>query len=336
MSYKVIRTNGYIYHSSTESNTKFKPKYYRKEKLGNNKHRYFYTKEEYDAWKNDNKPNEETTSKKDTKIIGDTTSKTSNTDKLDAYYSIKNSLQMGKNIVDKIAEEVDKGAREFYRQATEQNNAETNTKQKQPTTDNKVLNELTSFIEKYVPEQEDQAPIENNKLPELPVKKKVATEKQDQAAVNPNYLTMNEKYANNCMYCTATYELRQRGYDVEAAPMGEEYAGTWAECKSWYENPPEVTEVKLGEDVDADAKKIEKDLLSHGEGARGNFVVRWKDGNGHSVVWEVKNGKVVIRDCQTNTTHDVKELVYYSTQVEYMRTDNLEVSRNILEVVKKK
>ena len=79
---------------------------------------------------------------------------------------------------------------------------------------------------------------------------------------------------------------------------------------------------------------IEHDMLNEGEGARGNFVVSWIDGGGHSIVWEVEDGEVVYRDCQSNRKIDIEDYRIYAFSFMYFRTDNLTPNENVLGYVR--
>ena len=55
------------------------------------------------------------------------------------------------------------------------------------------------------------------------------------------------------------------------------------------------------------------------------------------MVWEKENGKVVIRDCQTNAVYKGRDLFYKdgskgivraNMQVQILRTDNREINKN--------
>lgn len=48
---------------------------------------------------------------------------------------------------------------------------------------------------------------------------------------------------------------------------------------------------------------IERRLLRQGDGARGNFGGQYAMGGGHSIIYEVANGKVIFRDGQTGQTY---------------------------------
>ena len=83
-------------------------------------------------------------------------------------------------------------------------------------------------------------------------------------------------------------------------------------------------------------KKIEKDILSQGEGASGSFILKWTKGGGHSVVYEVKDKKVILRDCQSGEVVNVDDYAKYAKTVIYFRTDNEELTDSALSAVKNK
>lgn len=141
----------------------------------------------------------------------------------------------------------------------------------------------------------------------------------------------NDGYLNNCAYCTLAYDMRQRGYDVEASASYFETMNDNAEIESWYEGG-QFTACESG-----DVYEIEKEILAtNPEGARGQFGCYWWYGGGHAMVYEVKNGEVWIRDCQHNEKYKLKEypLRDYFAGVDYMRTDNLKLTDRALIGVK--
>ena len=79
---------------------------------------------------------------------------------------------------------------------------------------------------------------------------------------------------------------------------------------------------------------MEENLKQYGEGARGHLGLYWKMGGGHDVIWEVENGEVVIRDCQINQVVELEDYLSRSSSYDYVRTDNLEPTEDILRTVR--
>ena len=140
-------------------------------------------------------------------------------------------------------------------------------------------------------------------------KEGVYSEKEDLAAVNPGFMNMNTNTKNNCMLCTTTYDLRKRGYDVTAQLDSQGY--NFADLKRWYPKAKIIQNTRYDETGRALKQKeyVEKtmnSLLKQGDGARGNLMVWFNSGGGHSVAYEVKNGKVSFKDGQANINMDGK------------------------------
>lgn len=195
----------------------------------------------------------------------------------------------------------------------------------------KQLEEITEWL--------DTIEKAHERFPLLYVKGKQGTDDEDQAAINPNYDKTSPEYSKNCAYCTAAYELRQRGYDVEANPMNGMRRifddNTDREITSWYKDPvvQKVSDIEGNEKTVTD--RITQDILSQGEGARGQFLMKYRDGSGHSIAYEVTNGEVLLRDCQINKTFKLETgLINISSKVTYFRTDNLELTDKIKKTVR--
>lgn len=152
----------------------------------------------------------------------------------------------------------------------------------------------------------------------------------DLAKVNPKYTT-GRLYQNNCGYTSTTYELRRRGYNVEANPLDGMYLADW---KRIFKNFKTV-----GVDAKRKAKvlpELVEKILSFGEGSRGGIFVVW-DGRswGHYFSWEVKDGSVLFVDPQNNMIDCSK---YFSrvkpSSIEFGRWDNLEMSDKVKDICK--
>lgn len=175
----------------------------------------------------------------------------------------------------------------------------------------------------------------------LPVIKGKHSEEQDMAAVNEKYNKGSYHYMLNCMFCTTAYELRRRGYDVEADAIRIKEVNTYSieDLSSWFENPkPTIIHTSA---INDEKKKLPNDaivkqiLKTSPPGSRGNLCVFWKAGGGHSMVYEVSSsGNLVIRDTQANKTVQLYSLVE-QTQPQFVvtRTDNLKLKEGVLDVI---
>lgn len=172
---------------------------------------------------------------------------------------------------------------------------------------------------------------------------------------------------NNCAYCTAAYELRRRGYDVKAAEaiVGVDlishpdlmFKGAKANLLV------DVTDYKKDKEgkyiLDKEGEKqmtfsaklfpkgiskqqfddIERELVKQGEGARGNIFGTFAGSAfaGHSMAYEIVNGKLCIIDAQVGSVHDgssIMKSAYQDLQnfreVYYTRTDNLQINDKLI------
>lgn len=204
-------------------------------------------------------------------------------------------------------------------------------------------------------------------------KNTILNSEENQEATNPNYDPYDDDYSMNCIKCTATYELRMRGYDVEAAPADKRpgiYSSqnssdldNWYKDAKHYEIQPDGTtkDISLSrkngmfETVDTIYKKFSgkyemsysgSDIRNALEknnppNSRGDISTVWTSGGGHSMVYEIDSkGKAIIRDCQTNRIYrsddDFEAIARSSGNVSFTRTDNLELRKGILVNVKRK
>ena len=173
------------------------------------------------------------------------------------------------------------------------------------------------------------------------------TNEEHQQAVNPEYSPFTYDYSQNCTFCSAAYDLRKRGYDVEANPISMAEAYVLDDVVSWYKDAQPVSkdtvekfyEEKASRNPDQTFTKNEmlhKALKSNGEGSRGHLVLYWTDGGAHDVIWEVENNAVTVRDCQTGATYEDLSILDCVSDYTYIRTDNLEPTEEILRAVRNK
>ena len=127
------------------------------------------------------------------------------------------------------------------------------------------------------------------------------TEEDDLKIINPTYDQSDPKSTNNCVLTSITYDLRRRGYDVVAnlSNLGNMTDLMINDC---YENVKGDKYKKAN-----DWSEVEKQVLQNNpEGSRGVITC---SGNmygqyfGHAMTYEIKNGRVIVRDPQSSETY---------------------------------
>lgn len=197
----------------------------------------------------------------------------------------------------------------------------------------------------------------------------ILTRDENMDKVNEAYDPYNSATSENCANCSAAYELRMRGYDVEAKAVDVKYNNRGDRFYDYFENAEVLCVYGDGsthtanekyvrklwgdgtslwddwtnkEDSDYyknkqsySSKSLEKAIKDNNPpGSRGMIDVDWKSGGAHSIVYEVDNsGKVTIRDSQTYDKYDVSELANKVGRVRICRTDNLQVKPSIKNAV---
>ena len=171
-------------------------------------------------------------------------------------------------------------------------------------------------------------------MPELNRKQVAMTLDADMAACNPKY-SKGGVYKNNCISCALAYDLRRRGYDVEAAPIDTTSAinGSLPVQLGFYKGEKLET-FDVPSDNNVAMKQFSDRILKYGDGSRGLLRIRWKNGNGHAAIWEVSGDTVVIRDPQNNTIVNLLDYVRRAKTFYYFRTDNLELTNKVTEFVR--
>jgi len=176
------------------------------------------------------------------------------------------------------------------------------------------------------------------------------SEKDDIARVNPGFNDLNADSKTNCQACTATYEMRKRGYDVTAmrstTGLYDDEVGRWFKKAKIDSVPGGINSTKpYSYDEWKEAKKSDRkvfsanaiqQMLGYGEGARGMLNVVWRSmyGMGHSVYFEVKNSKVRIIDAQSGAIfEEPTKFLNRACGALTVRLDNLAIDpENIKEV----
>lgn len=194
--------------------------------------------------------------------------------------------------------------------------------------------------------------LEIDKKTGLRLKDKECSPEEDMKHINPEYKNFDANTKNNCMLCTTAYELRRRGYDVRAGLTTTGYESK--EALKWFPkgkietayaapNPKdkkaiikENLKINFGAGGKEKYQKLSQLLFKYGNGARGNLMLLFAGGGGHSVVWENSGGKLVIRDCQSNKVYSspaqIKRILSQTISAQAMRTDNIDFD---LETIKR-
>ena len=160
--------------------------------------------------------------------------------------------------------------------------------------------------------------------------------KKDLYIVNGGKNGMNKSFlrSNNCALCTATYEMRRRGYDVQSQ---EAVDGVYTEVsQSLYPNlkKKDIHEVaKRTGDVSRDVGMIPqefddmvKNIVSESDNSRGSMRVTWAGDHGaHIFNYEVIDKQFYLVDTQPGeclSGKDAYKYLSHGMDVKYWRTDN--------------
>lgn len=192
-------------------------------------------------------------------------------------------------------------------------------------------------------------------LNDIPKQNPPKSREENLKATNPRFMK-ETGYDHNCQFCTTAYEMRCRGYDVEAS--GRMQGGSTDDLNQWYEPDPEFdynTEICDPDTAAAatneyyqtgdttrwaeQAQKLRKKMLTTmPEGSRGDISVAWNPytagGAGrHSMHFEIQNGDVIVRCAQSGQTFTLEELMPKIVTCQYARLDNLDFEEKALNCV---
>lgn len=165
--------------------------------------------------------------------------------------------------------------------------------------------------------------------------KPMSHKEADSGKANPHYDPKSRSYSENCQSCVYAYEMRLRGYDVQAkgwdsrnkdqVDLAKFMSLGWVDEKGKKPNShkPAIKDAAGVESfLDTKIKPNERYFLS----------VNWDDGGAHIVtISKNKNNKLSIYDPQLNKTYTGKDLKseyfdilqYNGYPIEIMRVDNL-------------
>ena len=157
---------------------------------------------------------------------------------------------------------------------------------------------------------------------------------EDAIDTNPNFKILGSNlYKRNCPNCTAAYELRRRGFDVEA--LGNKKGMILDKYFGIFKNMERYEIVKSpGDGVKEVTSAISEVTKEWGEGARGVVSVT-NNKIGHVFSMEIRGGKLEFIDPQLYTSRS-EEMFTTAKTIMFGRVDNLELSDEILSLVKKR
>lgn len=136
-------------------------------------------------------------------------------------------------------------------------------------------------------------------------------------------------YNLNCTNCSAAYELRRRGYDVEAMPYNYNFTlnDGMNDISKNYKNGLDWIESPVDNKSKTEALVKEAILKISSENQRGYVVT-----DAHIFNYEVEKGKVNWIDGQIPTINnsETSKVLKKSSQLHIARTDNKELDESIL------
>lgn len=207
--------------------------------------------------------------------------------------------------------------------------------------------------EKKFAEERAQNPID--KKTGFHKKTREMSPEEDMERVNPAYKNWDDNTKSNCVLCTMSYELRRRGYDVQAKKATSGYDG-YELPKDWFpgaklkESEGSMTDTAIVEmakkgyppriSKDNQKRMIDNtisEIQSQKDGARGQIAVTW-DGSfsGHSIAYANEGGKVVIYDTQANKRYEgpaAEKYLKRCSQIAVTRLDNCDINLKYIKEV---
>lgn len=136
-------------------------------------------------------------------------------------------------------------------------------------------------------------------------------------------------YLMNCSNCVAAYELRRRGYDVEAMPYSPEITLNWGldDMSKGYKNGLDWIDVPVSHSSKTESNVKDAIQKISKENQRGYVVI-----DGHIFNYEVEKGNVYWIDGQASKFNSpaLSAALERTSEVKIARTDNKELYDSIL------
>lgn len=176
---------------------------------------------------------------------------------------------------------------------------------------------------------------EIEKISNLRKKTSATTALSDAKETNPG---KGAGRVNNCGYCTAAFELRRRGYDVEARRKASgistnQYSDWFEDVEYRYSNEPKAPGESRKQWVVKNYDKLTKSIEQLPDGARGFCAFEYEGlgKGGHTISWEVQDGEVVFYDAQSGGTNVDKVLSFSDQNYVWGRLDDRKLKAQVTE-----
>ena len=163
------------------------------------------------------------------------------------------------------------------------------------------------------------------------------------SGTNPNY-TKAREYQINCQRCVPTYEMRRRGYDVEALGNYDKRLGSLNSIrKMWGVKSDEIfrnyRKNESGELENLNIAYFKEYLKNIENGERHQIGWLWGEQNGHTILVERKSGVLNFIDPQTNKVRNFKEFQDWTKTSNGIfwafRIDDRELDKNMIKLIMK-
>lgn len=156
-----------------------------------------------------------------------------------------------------------------------------------------------------------------------------------------NHDAPNYNRENNCFECTMAYEMRRRGYNVQA---NENHGGYAFEVMHAFDikdsftlemSSPEGRKINSRGLAEEAYRRMEEKCLQYGEGARGMMGIYYAEPyeGGHAMTWVVENGKFKILDNQGVDRDAYDTFLYCDGNVDIYRLDNADVLPGVTDFI---
>lgn len=166
---------------------------------------------------------------------------------------------------------------------------------------------------------------ETDKKTGLKLKPEQTTIKEDIKMVNPGYADLYKNTKHNCALCSATYDMRRRGFNVTSQKAKIGYSDT--DIEGFYKNAKfeHINYEKGLGSMGRNNEKILDSMRKQGVGARGIITVAWKGGGGHALNYEVTDEGPRLIDSQSGTIYKNANtiLAHSYGYMSILRTDTL-------------